>query len=87
MFGFSLGKFLLLAIIVGIFWYGWKYARRVEQLRRALREEMARRRGPSGAGADDARSLPAEDLVKCSACGAYVPGRSAQSCGRADCPW
>jgi hypothetical protein len=84
MFGFSLGKFLFLAIVLAIVWYGWKYARRVEALRAALRAEMARRRD---GGAPGTRSLPAEDLVKCSACGAYLPAQHKQSCGRADCPW
>jgi hypothetical protein len=79
MFGLSPGKLLVLAIVAAIVWYGWKYAKRVEAVRRALNEELQRRRG-GGAG-----NLPAEDLVKCETCGAYVPG-SAKACGRTDCP-
>jgi len=80
---FSLGKLLVLAFILAVVWYGWKYARRVEAIRRALKEEIERRR----TGAGPAPKRAAEDLVKCSACGIYVPSRGAHACGRADCPW
>ncbi|MGH6973661.1 MAG: hypothetical protein ACRED7_01320 [Stellaceae bacterium] len=80
---FSLGKLLVLALIVGVAWYGWKYAQRVEQVRRALKAEIERRR----AAATPAQNRPAEDLVKCSACGIYVPAHGAHACGCADCPW
>ena len=45
MFGFSPGKLLLLALVFLVVWYGWKYTRRVDQIRRALREEMERSHG------------------------------------------
>ncbi len=84
MFGLSLGKSLLLVLLVVIVWYGFKYVARVEAIRRALREELRRRQG----GAAPRRpTIPAEDLVKCAQCGAYVAARGATSCGRADCPW
>jgi hypothetical protein len=82
MFGLSLGKFLVLAILIAVVWYGFKYARQIDAMRRALEREMARRREAASPGA---RSLPAEDLVKCAACGAYVPAQAA-ACGRTDCP-
>ena len=82
MFGFSFSKLLLLVFLIVVVWTAFKYARRVEAIRRVLREEMQRhqaaRRPPP---------LPAEDLVRCTACGAYVAARSATSCGRGDCPW
>ncbi len=88
MFGFSLGKLLLLALVFLVAWYGWKYTKRVDQIRRALREEMERQRNAAqGGGGGAKRNLPAEDLVKCKVCGAYVPAQSASACGRADCPW
>ncbi|MDE2228649.1 MAG: hypothetical protein KGL11_06370 [Alphaproteobacteria bacterium] len=80
---FSLGKLIVLGAIIAVVWYGWKYAQRVEQVRRALKEEIDRRR----AGTPQARNRPAEDLVKCTACGIYVPAQGARACGRADCPW
>lgn len=82
MFGLSLGKFLLLVLLVVIVWYGFKYVSRVEAIRRALREELQRRQG-----AQRRPTIPAEDLVKCAQCSAYVAARSATSCGRPDCPW
>ena len=79
MFGFSPGKVLLLALVFLVVWYGWKYTKRVEQIRRALREEMERQRN---AAPGATRNLPAEDLIKCRSCGAYVPAQSAAACGR-----
>lgn len=81
MLGFSFGKLLVLAVIILIVWYGFKYVQRVEELQRMLRREMRRRRD----GAPQPRTLPAEDLVKCERCGAYVAAGSRASCGRADC--
>ena len=79
---FSLGKLVVLAIILAVVWYGWKYVQRVEAIRRALKDEIERRRAGT-----PPPSRPAEDLVKCSVCGTYVPSRGAHACGRADCPW
>jgi uncharacterized protein len=85
MLGLSLGKLLVLAIIVAAVWYGFKYVQRVEEVRRMLRQvqrqqqQRASRAGP--------QTLEAEDLVKCRQCGAYVAARSTTSCGRPDCPW
>lgn len=84
MLGLSLGKLLFLAIVITVVWYGFKYVQRVEEVRRALRREMERRQGRAQPGP---RTIKAEDLVKCAHCGAYVPANSANSCGRADCPW
>lgn len=84
MLGLSLGKLFLLAVIIVIVWFGFKYAQRVEQVKRMLREEMRRRQQASRSGA---QALAAEDLVKCRQCGAYVAARSASACGRPDCPW
>jgi hypothetical protein len=83
MLGFSLPKLLLFALLVAIVWYGFRYVNRVEQIRRAVREEVRRRQQPGR----KPQPLEAEDLVKCSRCGAYVASRSASSCGRPDCPW
>lgn len=82
MFGLSLGKFVLLVLLVLVVWYGFKYVNRVEAIRRALREELKRRQG-----GQRRPTIPAEDLVKCAQCGAYVAARGATPCGRTDCPW
>lgn len=82
MFGFSFSKLLLLVLLIVIVWVAFRYAKRVETIRRVLREEMQRRQATRRPP-----PLPAEDLVRCAACGAYVAARSASNCGRADCPW
>ena len=82
MFAFSFAKFVLLAVIIAALWLGFRYMSRVDAIRRSVREELERRRPPTAAPAKEA-----EDLVKCSRCGAYVAARSASACGRADCPW
>ena len=82
MFGFSLAKLVLLGLIVAVLWLGFRYMSRVDMIRRSLREELERRHRSTGAPAKEA-----EDLVKCSRCGAYVAARSASACGRPDCPW
>jgi hypothetical protein len=82
MLGFSLSKLLLLLLVIAAVWFGFRYMGRVDAVRRALREELARRQQPQ-----KAPRVEAEDLVSCSACGAYVSARGASRCGRADCPW
>ncbi len=82
MFAVSLGKLLFFAVLVGIVWIAFRYKARVEEIRRAVREELQRREAPRRAP-----TVEAEDLVKCGQCGAYVAARGAKSCGRADCPW
>ena len=82
MFAFSFAKLVLLGLIVAVLWLGFRYKSRVDAIRRILREELERRRPPTAAPTKEA-----EDLVKCSRCGAYVAARSASACGRPDCPW
>jgi len=80
MLGLSLGKLLELAAIVLIVWYGFKYAGRIEAVRkarRAARESPPPSRPPT----------QAEDLVPCAACGSYVTAHGMTACGRPDCPW
>jgi uncharacterized protein len=81
MLGLSISKLALLILLVAVVWFGVKYLNRFDAVRQALREERRRRGSRSPQPAD------AEDLVKCSSCGAYVVSRSALACGRADCPW
>lgn len=90
MFGFSLGKLLVLAAIIGAVWYGFKYLSRLQYQREAradARDRVTRRRRgepPSSAGAQAAAS---EDMAQCPACKAYVPAKGAGNCGRPDCPY
>ncbi|HLJ64435.1 MAG TPA: hypothetical protein VKT70_10035 [Stellaceae bacterium] len=82
MFALSFGKLLLLAILVAILWYGYKYLHRIDEVRRLLRQEMTRRQREAGT---KRASLAAEDLILCLRCGAYVSPKS-DPCGRPACP-
>jgi len=85
MLGLSIGKLLFLIAAILIVWYGFKHVHRVEAVRRAILREMQARR--SGTRPARNAALPAEDLVKCEGCGAYVAARGTTPCGRSDCPW
>jgi hypothetical protein len=82
MLGLSVGKFLLLLLLIGVVWAGFRHMGRIQAVQRALREEMERRRQ-----SQKPRIVEAEDLVKCATCGSYVAARGATACGRPDCPW
>ena len=94
----SLSKILLLALVIGAVWFGWRWVNRVQEIGRARnaarRQDGARNAAPGaapGAAPRDARSyapaMEAEDMEKCPECGAYVAPRSAVSCGRPACPY
>lgn len=84
MLGLSLGKLLVLALIIAIVWYGAKYRARIEAMRHRARQEFARRHA-----AEPPRppARPVEDLVKCPECGAFVAATGAVNCGKPRCPW
>ena len=76
MFGFSLQKLLVFAIIVGAVWYGWKLLSRIGA------------GGQAGKDAGEARPrLTSVELEPCPVCGTYVSGEAARDCGRDDCPY
>ncbi|NUB04471.1 hypothetical protein GBZ48_35335 [Azospirillum melinis] len=96
----SLSKIILLALVIGAVWFGWRWVNRVQEIGRA--RNAARRqdappqhgRRDGAAGGASARSagapapaMEAEDMEKCPECGAYVAPRSAVSCGRPACPY
>jgi uncharacterized protein len=87
MFGFGLSKLIVLILVILGIWYGFKYMGRVEEVRQALRRarEAAERQAAQRGGGRP--KIEAEDMVKCRACGTYVPARGASNCGRPDCPW
>ena len=85
MLAFSLGKLLLLAFVILICWYGLKFVGRVGQVRQAIKR--ASEQAAQQTQSRNPKTIVAEDLVKCRGCGAYVPAKSASSCGRPDCPW
>jgi uncharacterized protein len=78
MFGLSLPKLLVLALIVAAVWYGYKWVGRWDQERKdKLRED----------GPDDRVGRDSQDLVQCTLCGTYGPA-DLERCpeGRDDCP-
>ena len=92
----SFSKLLLLALVIGAVWFGWRWYQRMEavrreQLRRQAAPQPARHTAPGrdspAASAGPARAVDAEDMEKCPECGAWVAPRSATSCGRAGCPY
>jgi cell division protein FtsB len=90
MVGISLGKLLLLALLVLAIWYGFKYVNRVEEVRQTIKRaarEAAQRSQARAEGRQGSTAIKAEDMVKCAACGVYVTKSGATNCGRPDCPW
>ncbi|CAO3447328.1 hypothetical protein [Azospirillum largimobile] len=89
----SLSKILLLALVIGVVWFGWRWINRVQAIGRARttpRRADGRRdaaAGPSPREARTSAAAEAEDMEKCPECGAYVAPRSAVSCGRPACPY
>jgi hypothetical protein len=95
MIDMSIGKLLLLAFIILVVWYGFKYAARVEAVRQTRRAATQRRGAGAGGniggghfgGGVRAAAKPVEDLVKCRQCDAYVAAEGAANCGKPHCPW
>jgi hypothetical protein len=79
-------KLLLLGFIVLVAWYGVRFLTRVGQVRQAVRR-AAEQAQANAQARNQPRQAITEDLVKCRVCGAFVPAKSATSCGRSDCPY
>ncbi len=84
MFGFGLQKLLLLALIIGAVWYGYKFFGRLDSSRRKV--EKAARAAVDRAAASRAEPA-AQDMERCETCGDFVAQGSASSCGREACPY
>ncbi|MFM2045675.1 MAG: hypothetical protein RLY86_4251 [Pseudomonadota bacterium] len=74
----SLTKILVLAALVVAVWYGFRYVARLQ-----ARQKQP---PPQAPGKREDRRVAAEDMVRCQACGTYVPAVGAGSCGRPGCP-
>ena len=85
MFGFGLQKILLLAMIIGAVWYGFKYFSRLDGMRGKV-ERTARKAAEKVTG-KPAEPAAAQDMERCETCGDFVAQGSATSCGREDCPY
>ena len=82
MLGFSLPKLLVLAAIIALVWYGFKFIGR----RNRLQPGKGGRKSVSGS-ARDSGSDDAQDMEKCTICGTFVPNAAARDCGRDGCPY
>ena len=87
MFGLSFTKLLVLAVLILVVWYGFKYAARIEAVKQTLRAEARRRQAGGGGGEIKQPARPVEDLVKCRQCGSFVAAQGAANCGKPQCPW
>jgi uncharacterized protein len=87
MFGFSLQKLLLLLLIVGAVWYGFKFVNRLQQARDSEGKSRSRVRGGKPPASEPSAATEVEDMVRCPTCDAFVAARSTSHCGRNDCPY
>ena len=84
MFGFGIQKLLLLALVIGAVWYGFKFFGRLDGSRRRV-EKAARAAVDKAVGS---RAEPAaQDMERCETCGDFVAQGSATACGREACPY
>ena len=84
MFGFSLGKLLVLVVIIGGVWYGFKLISRRNEAREGRGPgRVAGRRKKSKARVD----ADSQEMIECDVCGIFVAAVDATSCDRADCPY
>ena len=83
MLGFSLSKLLVLAAIIALVWYGFKWVGRVNRLREAREARSAK----PGAKVEGGAAGEVEDMAKCEVCGTFVPVHGARDCGRKGCPY
>lgn len=81
MFGFSGLKLLLTLFVIALVWFGYKYLGRLAEMK--AEKDSGRSRVPPHRRAP---TVKAEDLERCSDCGAYVPEQQ-RACGRPGCPY
>jgi uncharacterized protein len=102
MFGLSLSKLILLAVVIAAVWYGFKWLGRVDKMRKeaAGRDRVDQKKRmaeadrasaaptpAASAGAPAGAAAGAEDMVACRTCGTYVLASAARNCGKAQCPY
>lgn len=83
MFGFSLTKLVVLALLVFAVWKGFQYLQRRQEVQARKHNEKVREARRETQGSAD----PVEDMVRCKVCDSFVASRGARSCGRTDCPY
>jgi len=86
MFGLSLSKLIVLALLGFGAWYLFRMLAGPNPSNRGPRPNAQARGRPSPNGASS-RTIDAEDMVRCSVCGTYVPAKGAKACEKPGCPW
>ena len=88
MFGLpSFQKLLVLALLIAVVWYGFKFLGRLKQTREAEARQRDLHSPDSKDQAAARQRLDVEETKQCPTCGAYVPAHGATSCGKAGCPY
>lgn len=76
MFGFGLGKLLILVLVVLGVWYGFKFVSRLDEKRKKRLEQEK-----------DTDAQDSGDMIECPVCKTFVVAKSAKDCGKKDCPY
>ena len=76
MFGFGIGKLILLVLVILGVWYGFKLIGRLEQNRK---RQLSQRR--------EQTSDESGQMEQCKICKTYVLADSATNCGKEGCPY
>jgi hypothetical protein len=76
MFGFGIGKLIVLAAIVAAVWYGYKFVNRLDQKRKR-----------EAAESKSQNTETIDKMVKCSSCGTYAVDTGAAQCGECGSPY
>ena len=87
MFGFGLQKLLLLAVIVGAVWYGFKFFGRLDATKDRVAKAARKTADKVAGGAAEPSDAVSQDMERCETCGDFVAAGSAKSCGREACPY
>lgn len=91
MFGISLGKLVVLALVLAAVWFGFKFVSRARQVRdgnrkpgeRSFAERLRRSAREKGNG----ESTSIEETEKCPTCGVFVSVEVGGHCGKSACPY
>jgi hypothetical protein len=81
MFGLSLGKLIVLAILIAAVWFAFRWLQRSGQrpVGQGSRQAATKRGGTA--------KPVAEDTVQCPVCAVFVPALHPRACGRDACPY
>ena len=88
MFGLpSMQKLLVLAAIIAIVWYGFRFLGRLKETREREARQRDLKDATRPAPKEQNEQLDVEETVQCAVCGAYVPTIGKSNCGKSGCPY